>query len=481
MKIAKKALLLTGSSAVSYGLSFVRNLILARALAKADFGLAAAFSMTVAMLELAGRMGFGKQIIQSEKGDTAHFQAVAHMFQFGAGLASSILVLAMCVPLADWFKAPHAVVAFGLMALVPLFRGLEHLDNQRVQRELHFLPSIICDMVPQLTVTLAAWPLAIWLKDYRAVLWIMIGKSCLTIFLTHVLAKQRYRWAWDRQLMMTMFIFSWPLVLNGIAMYLSKQGDQALVAAYLSMSDLAVYSVCFSLAGIPWFISSQVAYSIMLPMLSRLKDEPLRYQIHYRKCLEYITIASCLVMMPLIVVGEQSITLLYGQKYAGSGAVMAILAATSAIRFQRITPAIAAMAKADTVNQLYSNLSRMLSIPIALAVIFSGGRLASVAVGALIAELAAGFVSMLCLRKRQKIPLKDNFRSVIFLITLLSMSGAVLLLGAQHWIIWKAMAALFCLWLVAIAASRIFFPAASREILSSCMELTKLRIWKLVH
>jgi len=458
--------LLAGGNATSFGLSFARNLILARILAKADYGMAAAFSMTIAMLELAGRMGFGKQIIQSKDGDSPHFEATAHSFQFIAGLLSAILMLVMCGPMADWFRVPEAAWAFALLAIVPFCKGLEHLDNQRIQRELRFVPSIVCEVLPQLIVTIAAWPLALWLKDYRAVLWVMVGKSTLGILFSHILSSRPYRWAWDPILMRGMLSFSWPLILNGLVMFLSKQGDQILVGAFLSMPDLAVYSICFSLAGIPWFVSSQVAFSVMLPTLARSQDNPESYRHQYRECLAHISIASLLLMVPLVLAGEQTITLLYGQKYAGSGMVMAALAAASAFRFQRISPAIAAIAKADTINQLYSNLFRASSVPLSAIAILLGGGLVPVACCALLAEIAAGMVSVLRLKYRQHIPLRDNLRAILFLVVIVGISGAAVLLGSHQWTILNASGIVICLWALTIAAARILFPEPTAALFS---------------
>jgi O-antigen/teichoic acid export membrane protein len=73
-KLLRGGAILTLGQLISYGLSFVRNVILARALTKADFGLAAVFAMTVSLLEVAGRMSFGQQIVQSTEGDSEAFR-----------------------------------------------------------------------------------------------------------------------------------------------------------------------------------------------------------------------------------------------------------------------------------------------------------------------------------------------------------------------------------------------------------------------
>ena len=185
-------MVLTLGQVASYGLSFVRNIILARMLTKADFGLAAVFGMTVSLLEIAGRMSFGQQIIQSKDGDSPQFQATSQAFQFLLSIAGAFLILALSNPAAQVFKMPGTAWAFALLAVVPLARGFEHLDYCRLPRSLNYVPAVLCDVVPQAVITLAAWPLTVWLGDFRVIVWLMIGKAVLGIAMTHVLARQPF-------------------------------------------------------------------------------------------------------------------------------------------------------------------------------------------------------------------------------------------------------------------------------------------------
>jgi O-antigen/teichoic acid export membrane protein len=81
-KLLRGTLVLTLGQVASYGLRFARNIIRARMLTKADFGLGAVCGMTVSLLEVAGRMSFGQRIIQSKDGDSGPFQAASRAFRF---------------------------------------------------------------------------------------------------------------------------------------------------------------------------------------------------------------------------------------------------------------------------------------------------------------------------------------------------------------------------------------------------------------
>jgi O-antigen/teichoic acid export membrane protein len=99
----RASVVLTVGRVADYALSFVRNLILAKLLTKADYGLAAVFGMAMTLLEVSGRMGFGMQVIQSRLGDTPRCEASAHGLQFVGCVCSAFLIGGLSIPMARLF------------------------------------------------------------------------------------------------------------------------------------------------------------------------------------------------------------------------------------------------------------------------------------------------------------------------------------------------------------------------------------------
>lgn len=231
-KIIKGSLVLTVGEGVAYAASFIRNIILARMLTKADFGVAATFAMVIALLEMASKLAIGTLVVQAKEGDKPEFLSTGHFAQFAAGLVSALCICVAAAPLAVLFHVPDAVGALRLLALLPLFKGLEHLNVRRMVREMNFVPSAAVEVIPQLLVMLAAWPLAAWLKDYRAMLVLLIAKGGLSCLITHMWAKRRYHWAAVRQHLKVIVDFGWPLLINAFLMFGIFQGDR------LSRGDL---------------------------------------------------------------------------------------------------------------------------------------------------------------------------------------------------------------------------------------------------
>ena len=466
-QLLKSSVLLTLGKVLTYGLSFLRNVILARLLAKADFGLAAVFGMTMMLLELNGRMAFGTQVIQAKEGGTPGFQASAHALQFVGGLCSAALIAVMSVPMARLFDVPDATWAFASLALVPLMQGLSHLDIARRQRELDFLPLIMVDVVPQLLITAAAWPLAVWLGDYRVIVWLMIGKAVLGMLLSFGFARWTYRWGWEQAHIHSMLKFGWPLLLTGLVMFASQQADQMLVGAVFSLNVLANYALAASLVSIPWFVFGQVLSSLMLPIMSRAQDNPVQLHQQYQACAEVAAVGGVLCLLPLVVAGEQIVVLFYGAKYLDSGAFMALLGAAAIIRFLRFAPAVAALAKADTINQLYSNIWRASSLVLALACWMAGGSPLLIAASAVVGELLAVLVSIIRLQRRQGIPLRASLHAGIYTAVMVSAGLAVALLGASRLGILAAAGLAVGAFAIALATAWFTFPQVARFMMES--------------
>ena len=427
------AVVLTIGQMAGQGLSFARNMLLARYLTKADYGLASAFAFSVALLELAGRMALGLQVVQARDGGEPAFQRNAHAFQLGAGVLSAILLGLTSSLLARMLNVPSQAWAFGLLALIPLGMGLEHLDVYRFQRELKFRPGVVCELVPQVILTLAVWPLVVWLGDFRVILWLMIGKAVLSVVMTHWLAERSYELSWDRGTADRILSFSWPMAINGILLFASQQADQVLVGAWFSLEQLAQYSVPVSILAVPWILFGRVVGPVLTSVLSGVQERRAEFVAKCRLSLEVSATATVLLTVPLIVSGEQIVATLFGNKYSGVGRIMVVLVMASSFRFLRTAPTAIAMALGDTKNLMWANVARSLSLPLALAAVCSGLTIVWVAGCGVVGEVVALAVSFGVMAARHDFPMRQFLKPVVFTVVCLLVSAVIFLCGASHW------------------------------------------------
>lgn len=421
-------LMAAGEGAV-YGAAFLRNVILARVLTKADFGIAASFALVVTLFEFSAKLGIAQFVIRDEDGDSPRFIAAAHLLQFSAALLSATAIVVTAEPLSVLFGVPQHRWAIILLALIPAFRGLEHLDVRRFERDLRFAPSLVVEALPQLLATVACWPLAVWLGDFRAVLALLLVKSAASVIASHLVAEHSYRWRIDPPEQKRMLRFGWPLVVNGLLMFAILQGDQFAIAASYTMSDLAPYAAAAALASAPTFLFARIFNSVALPVLAKCQNDPPLFLQRYRKVLAVVTAFSGVGAIMMIVGGEAVVRLVYGSKYAGAGILLGCLAAANAYRTLRIAPALAAIARGDSRNQMIGNLVRAVSLVVALPLVAAKQPLWTVACTGLAGEVFACWISFVRLERRDAVPMSSSLAHAAWVTLGVGAAGAFALLG----------------------------------------------------
>ena len=221
---------LTAGNALSAGASFLRNIIIARLVSVEDFGIVVLLTLTLAVFETISNLSVDRILIQAPDGDDPKLQATAHALQVVRGVFAGIIVFFAAALIASLLKIPHAAWAFQTLALVPVIRSLIHLDTVRFQREMYYKPTFWVDALPQMVSLILAAPLAYWLRDYSVIIWAMLGQVLTQVIVTHYLASRRYLWVWDRNTVLRILAFCWPLLANGLLMFTIFQGDKALIA-----------------------------------------------------------------------------------------------------------------------------------------------------------------------------------------------------------------------------------------------------------
>src|SRR5260370_766384 len=207
-----------------------------------------------------------------------------------------------------------------------------HLDVNRLARDFKFGSSSMAESASNLLVTLAALPLGLWLRDYRAMLWMLILQSAIYVVVSHLVADRGYAWGWSKVHARTIFSFGWPLLINGLLLYVILQGDHfAIGAAHrlfknssYTLADLGVYSVAFALTFAPTVLVGNVCTSLFLPLLSRAQSDSVQFQKRYRTCMQILSLMATIIQTVFIVSGGWLVRAFYGQKYSAAGAFIGV-------------------------------------------------------------------------------------------------------------------------------------------------------------
>jgi O-antigen/teichoic acid export membrane protein len=416
---------LTLGEGLGYGCSFIRNMILARLISKADFGVAATFAMVISLFEVTSKIGMSRFIVRDKDGDHPEFIGAAHFVQIWAGLLSATAIALAAWPIGQAFGLQNLGWAFVALASVSLMKGLENLDVRRFERELRFGPAVVIEAVPQVLITILAWPLAMLLQDFRAMLVLLIVKAVCTCVSSHFLAERAYRVAYHREYVGRMLKFGWPLALNGVLMFGIMQGGQIVVGTFYTMDELGAYSAAAALTLAPTFLFGRIFNSITLPLLAKAQDDQQLFHTRYQQCLIVLSAFSMFTSICFVVGAEGMMRLVFSDKYAGSGVLLAWLATANAFRNLRIAPALAALARGDTKNEMFASTWRALSLLLAVAAAVANQPVWVIAATGVAGEVLACFVAFKLLQNRSGIRISEHFGALLWIVPTTIMSFAL--------------------------------------------------------
>ncbi len=427
-QVVRGAITLGIGQAGAHALGFVRNVILARLLTQADFGVAATFAMTVALMEMASNMAADKLLVQSKDGEHERLQGVIHLFEASRGVLMGVLLLAAAGPIAHLFGVPEAAWSFRVLALAPVIRGFRHLDVVRAQRGMRFAPMVVMETSTQAVTVAAAWPLAAWLGDYTAMLWLVLLREVMLSAMSHAMAERKYRWGWDRRFASSVLVFGWPLLMNGMLYFAAVQGDRVIVGATYGMEELGLYAAAVYLTLAPVMAVAKMHSSLALPALSQAQDRPSSFVARHRASAWGLGLVAASSAIALILFGEAIMSAIYGERYRGGGFVLAWLGAATAIRMLRAAPSTAAMALGDTKNPMYANAFRLIGVGVALGAALAGAPLWTVAAAGLLGEVIGMAAAVRGLSRRHGVSVWCSLEPALVVIALAASAMAALIL-----------------------------------------------------
>lgn len=387
--LLRSSALLTLNEIAANLCAFFRNFILARVLTKSDFGVAATLAIVISLLEISGKMALGQQVVRARNGGQPDFVGTAHSVQFALGVLSSLLILALAVPFARALKVPELSWGIQLLVIVTICSAVNSLEPFTYVRNMAFGRLVTVDLVPQVLITLAAYPLAWWLRDFRALIWLLIGKAALSMVISHLVSAQRYHWSFRLDYFWEMVKFGSPLFVESFLMFGIFQGDRLLVATSYSMSDLGGYAVAASLAAMPGIAAWKIVGGVGLPVLAQVQDNRLAFEDRYALVAQVLALLGGWLALLMVFAGEDVVVALFGHKYEGTGTLAACLCCAQAIRIIRGAPTLAATAFGDTVCLLAMSAMRLSGLALAVPVVWKGGGLFWVAFAGLGGELLA--------------------------------------------------------------------------------------------
>lgn len=432
-----KALIVFSGNAFGSLMKFLRNLVLARLLEVEDYGIAATFAISLAIVEMLSELGLRQMIVQDRDGDNPRMQATLQGFQVLRACIAMIGLFAVAHPLAAFLGIPDVAWAYQVLAIVPFLRGFYHFDLERMTRRMRFWPVVLARTGPALASLLAVWPLFAYFGNYRAMLYAILTQVVLACVVSHLLAERRFSLAFDRTIIRRSLGFGWPILVNAILLFTVLQGEKLVVGRLLGMEMLAIFAMGFTLTLTPINIMVTSIKVFFLPRLAAFQDDAVSYNRVVRLSFWVHLAAGSLFALLLGWFGPAIVDLLLGEKFAALGPLLIWLGILNAFRMFKSASTLAAYALGRTGNALWGNVPRAAALPYIWYRLGEGDDLLTVIWIGILGELAGFVVSLLLLRQQRVFRLRPLVPSLALNLAVLGVlaagAGGALLPSAPPW------------------------------------------------
>lgn len=298
------------------------QILLARLLVPGDFGLLAMVYPLITFIQLFADIGFGEVVIQRPVLDQARVSA---LFWLSIGLSTALAVVAAGAawPLAWFYGEPGVKAVMPALALVMPVMALSGIQLALLMRRMRFgeiaaveVATSLLGVVVTVLAALAGW-------GY----WSLVGGFYATAITTTAAYWRLSGWRPDRPRLApgvgADLAFGGNLMLSNIANFVTISADNLIIGSLNGRVALGLYDRSYRLVVQPIGQLLSPVSRVMIPLLSRLLDQPDTYRKTYLTVLRGALLAVTPGILVCVFKAQAVIDLLLGPQWRAAGPVFA--------------------------------------------------------------------------------------------------------------------------------------------------------------
>lgn len=319
---ARGAVWMLMSQGVIFATNFVGIIILARFLTPADFGIMAMAATVSNLIMMFRDVGLTTPVVQRKDLSDAQLSALYWVnVTFGVALTATTIAMA---PVVAWFyDQPDLTLIVSVLASGFLIGTTGAMQDALLRRNLRFA-AIAAIKSAAAIVALTAGIIAAWLGYGIWALVIMRLTQTATQGLGAWLAS-RWRPGWFKRGTEIKSLLAVAGHVSGsqLSIYLARNADNVLIGWYWGEFALGLYAQAYKLLMFPMNQIGPPLNSIMLPLLSKLQNDPAAYRSAYRRVTEKVVILTMPLTCLMLVFPGEVIQVLLGPQWAGAAPILA--------------------------------------------------------------------------------------------------------------------------------------------------------------
>ena len=225
--------LMSGSAVVAQAAMILRQFVILRVLGPENYGIAVPMMLSSELLNRLLEMNPGSIVVQDKFGSTRKFRDAMQFIGVVRGILFFLILLLLAVPLALFndLNTREYVLGFMFISLVPLIRGLSHVDVFRQMRRRRFGKLAFSSTVSPIATTTIVLVLCLFMNSFWVPLISRVIDAIIGLIMSFAIAERKWRMRYDHQSAIRIIKFVLPLIMGGFVIFISTRGNQQLLSA----------------------------------------------------------------------------------------------------------------------------------------------------------------------------------------------------------------------------------------------------------
>jgi PST family polysaccharide transporter len=288
--------------------------VLARVLSPADFGLASLIGPMIAFFAVFRDVGLTSATIYSDDITDAEVSSL-FWINVGVGVVLAAVVTLSARLAALFYHDPRLVPILSVMSLTFVLNGGAAQYQALFQRHFRFRRLAALDLGANAVGAAVAIAVALLGFGYWALVLLPIATQTANVVLTVLLSKwQPGRPRWEGRTL-TMARFGSDIAGFNILNYFARNLDNLLIGKVWGMQELGYYGRAYQLMMAPLTQISYPLGQVVIPVLTRLRDDDEVYRRTYKNTMRMVMLAGAPLVTMMLVGRVWVIDVLLGSRW----------------------------------------------------------------------------------------------------------------------------------------------------------------------
>jgi O-antigen/teichoic acid export membrane protein len=294
--------------------NFIVQIILARILVPAEFGLLAMITIFIAIGTSLMDSGMTSSLIRTSQPDHEDYSTV-----FFVNLAVSLVIyfiLFVCAPLiADFYKQPVLTLIVRVYSLSFVINALVGVQTTRLTKAMKFkvqmamqMPSVIIGGI--IGIVLAYSGFGVW-----SLVWMNLAESVLFTAQHWIFSGWYPSFVINKKKLNYHFKFGYKLTIAGILNAVFDNAYNIIIGKFFSVSQVGFYNRAYTIQLFPVSNIAAALNKVTYPLFASIQDDDKKLKIAYKKIMQQVMFWTVPLVIFLGVLAKPLFILLFTDKW----------------------------------------------------------------------------------------------------------------------------------------------------------------------